>query len=56
MTGYVQAAHFAQTGGLVLLGLCFALAVIYALWPGNKNKFEHAARNPLDNGDEDGRT
>ena len=56
MTGesYEQAAHFAQTSGLLLLGFCFALAVIYALWPGNKNKFERAARSPLEDGGDNG--
>lgn len=51
---YEQATHFAQTWGLVLLVACFVLAVIYALWPGNKKKFDKAARNPLSDGDENG--
>ncbi|MBX3428325.1 MAG: cbb3-type cytochrome c oxidase subunit 3 [Hyphomonadaceae bacterium] len=51
---YEQAAHFAQTGGLVLLAACFGLATIYALWPGNKQKFNNAARSPLENGDDNG--
>lgn len=52
---YEQATQFAQTWGLVLLAACFILAVIYALWPGNKKKFDKAARNPLTDGDEDDR-
>lgn len=51
---YEQAAHLAQTWGLVLLVVCFAGAVIYALWPGNREKFKRAARAPLNDGDEDG--
>ncbi|MEZ6024039.1 MAG: cbb3-type cytochrome c oxidase subunit 3 [Hyphomonadaceae bacterium] len=51
---YEQASHFAQTGGLVLLATCFVIAVIYALWPGNKEKFQRAAHAPLDDGDDNG--
>ncbi|MGE0533106.1 MAG: cbb3-type cytochrome c oxidase subunit 3 [Hyphomonadaceae bacterium] len=52
---YEQASHLAQTWGLVLLAACFAGAVIYALWPGNRDKFKRAARSPLEEGDDDGR-
>lgn len=53
---YLQAAHLAQTWGLVLLAACFVIAVIYALWPSNKTKFARAAHAPLnDDGDDDGR-
>lgn len=51
---YEQAAHFAQTAGLVLLALCFGAAVIYALWPANRSKFDHAARTPLEDGGDNG--
>jgi cbb3-type cytochrome oxidase subunit 3 len=30
----------------------FAVVVIYALWPGNKEKFKRAASAPLNDGDE----
>lgn len=49
---YAQAAHFAQTWGLVLLAGCFAAALVFALWPGNRAKFDRAARAPLEDGDE----
>lgn len=52
---YEQATHFAQTWGLVLLAACFGLAVIYAIWPGNKDKFDRAARSPLEDGGDNGR-
>jgi cytochrome c oxidase cbb3-type subunit 4 len=52
---YEQAAHFAQTWGLVLLAAGFAVAVLYALWPSNREKFDRAARAPLNDGDDDGR-
>ena len=45
------AAHYAQTGGLVLLAACFIIAVIYALWPGNRQKFSKAAHVPLEDDD-----
>ncbi len=51
---YEQASHLAQTSGLLLLTVCFGVAVIYALWPGNKVKFDHAARSPLEDGDDNG--
>ena len=27
---------------------CIAFSLVYALWPGNKQKFDRAARTPLD--------
>ena len=47
---FQQVSAFAQTWGLCFLVLAFALAVVYALWPGNRDKFNHAARMPLDEG------
>jgi cytochrome c oxidase cbb3-type subunit 4 len=49
---FEQATHIAETWGLVLLGGCFLGAVIYALWPSNREKFERAAHAPLNDGDE----
>lgn len=52
---YQQASKFAQTGGLVLLAVCFVIAVVYALWPANREKFKRAAHSPLANdGDDNG--
>ncbi|MBI3437515.1 MAG: cbb3-type cytochrome c oxidase subunit 3 [Proteobacteria bacterium] len=48
-----QAAHYAQTGGLVLLTVCFVSAVIYALWPSNREKFSKAAYAPLEDDNND---
>ena len=45
---YNTVAHFAQTWGLVLLVVLFAIAVAYACWPSNRDKFHRAARMPLD--------
>jgi len=45
---YEQVSHFAQTWGLVFLLIAFVVIVAYALWPGNRKKFDRAARRPLD--------
>jgi cytochrome c oxidase cbb3-type subunit 4 len=52
---YEQASHFAQTWGLALLAVLFVAVLIYALWPGNNDKFKRAAHAPLENEDDDGR-
>jgi cytochrome c oxidase cbb3-type subunit IV len=45
---YEDVAHFAQTAGLVLLVALFVAAAAFALWPGNRARFQRAARLPLD--------
>lgn len=45
---YEQFSYFAGTWGLVFLVVLFVAALGYALWPGNKARFDHAARLPLD--------
>ena len=45
---YETVSEFAQTYGLVFLVIMFVSVLVYALWPGNKRKFETAARRPLD--------
>lgn len=52
---YQQATHFAQTWGLALLLILFAGVLIYALWPGNRDKFKRASETPLNDGDENDR-
>ncbi|MFG1297681.1 MULTISPECIES: cbb3-type cytochrome c oxidase subunit 3 [Xanthobacter] len=46
---YESVASFAQTWGLVLFVIAFALVVAYAFWPGKKRKkeIEDAANIPL---------
>jgi cytochrome c oxidase cbb3-type subunit 4 len=44
---YRNLAEFAQTWGLVYFVAVFLIAVIYALWPSNREKFDQAARMPL---------
>lgn len=45
---YESLAAFAQTAGLVYFIAIFAGVCAYALWPGNRAKFDRAARMPLD--------
>lgn len=40
-----------QTLALIFFILLFVSVVIYALWPGNAEKFKHAARLPLEPGE-----
>jgi cytochrome c oxidase cbb3-type subunit 4 len=44
---YQALAEFAQTWGLLLFVIAFAICVAYALWLSNKKKFDDAARTPL---------
>jgi len=41
-------SYFAQTWGLVYLVVLFAAVLVYALRPGNRKKFEDAARIPFE--------
>ena len=50
---YHTVAAFTQSLSLLLFFVLFIGVVIYALWPGNRQKFEHAARMPLDSDDHD---
>jgi cytochrome c oxidase cbb3-type subunit 4 len=44
---YKFLANFAQTWGLLYFVIVFAIAVAWALWPSNRQRFEDAARLPL---------
>ncbi len=44
---YERLVHFAGTWGLGFLMLLFAIAVAYALWPGNRETFRRMAALPL---------
>ena len=52
---FEDAVIFARTWGLVLMMTVFAAVVAYALWPGNRKKFERAARLPLDEDEANGK-
>ena len=45
---YETLAKFAQTWGLLLFILAFALTLFYALNPKNRTRFEKARRIPLE--------
>ena len=45
---FQDASAFAQTFGLVYLFVLFLGVLVYALWPKNKDKFDHAANIPLE--------
>lgn len=51
---YSEATHFAQTWGMALLVVLFVSVALYALWPGNRERFKQAAQVPLENEDDDG--
>ncbi|MDG1437916.1 MAG: cbb3-type cytochrome c oxidase subunit 3 [Emcibacteraceae bacterium] len=45
---FQEVSSFAQSWGLVFLMSMFVVAIAYALWPSNKEKFKQAAKSPLD--------
>jgi cytochrome c oxidase cbb3-type subunit 4 len=45
---YSTLASFAQTWGLVLFVAFFLGVIVYAVWPGNRSRFNRAAHMPLD--------
>jgi cytochrome c oxidase cbb3-type subunit 4 len=45
---YEQVASTTQVGALLLFVALFIGVLIYAFWPGNKKRFEEAARLPLE--------
>ncbi|MGV6801896.1 MAG: cbb3-type cytochrome c oxidase subunit 3 [bacterium] len=50
---YEFLSQFAQTFGLLFFIIAFGLVLLYALAPSNKDKFNHAARLPLEECDDD---
>jgi cytochrome c oxidase cbb3-type subunit IV len=45
---YEQVASISQVAALIFFILLFAGVVLYAFWPGNKKRFDEAARLPLE--------
>lgn len=45
---YEQVASITQVAALLLFVAFFIGVLIYAFWPGNKKRFEEAARLPLE--------
>ncbi len=48
---YVFLRVWGGSGGLVLIFVLFLIFCGYALWPANRDKFDHLARLPLDDDD-----
>jgi cytochrome c oxidase cbb3-type subunit IV len=49
---YEQVASISQVAALLFFIVLFAAVVIYAFWPGNKKKFDEAAKLPFDDNSE----
>jgi len=49
---YDQVASISQVVALLFFIALFAAVVIYAFWPGNKKRFDEAAKLPLENDSE----
>ena len=45
---YEQVASVSQVAALIFFIVLFAGVVLYAFWPGNKKKFDEAAKLPFD--------
>ena len=45
---YETVSKFVQQGGTIYFAVMFAVVLVYAFWPKNKEKFEKAARAALD--------
>jgi len=45
---YDQVASISQVAALLFFIVLFAGVVLYAFWPGNKRRFEEAAKLPLE--------
>lgn len=49
---YEQVASISQVAALLFFIALFAAVVIYAFWPGNKKRFDEAAKLPLEDNSE----
>ena len=49
---YEEVASISQVAALIFFIVLFAGVVLYAFWPGNKKRFDEAAKLPLE-GDPD---
>ncbi len=48
METYTFLANIAQTWGFAAFVIGFGLAIVYAVLPSNRDKFDRASRIPLD--------
>ncbi len=44
---YDALAHIVKLGGTIMFFSVFLIAILYALWPKNKERFERASQIPL---------
>lgn len=51
---YEAIAYFVKTWWTLFFVIIFVAVLIYALWPGNKAKFDRASRIPLEEDKNDG--
>jgi cytochrome c oxidase cbb3-type subunit 4 len=45
---YEEVASISQVAALIFFIVLFAGVVLYAFWPGNKKRFDEAAKLPLE--------
>ncbi len=45
---HLEATVLSQTVALILFIALFVAVIVYVFWPGNKKKFDDAAKLPLD--------
>jgi len=50
---YETVARFAQQGGTVYFVAIFVAGLVYALWPKNREAFQHLAQLPLEDDESD---
>lgn len=50
---YHAATVLSQTVALILFVALFVAVIVYVFWPGNKKKFEDAAKLPLEDDSDD---
>jgi len=50
---YQAATVLSQTVALILFVALFVAVIVYVFWPGNKKKFEEAAKLPLEDDSDD---
>lgn len=48
---YDTVASISQSAALIFFMILFGCVVAYVFWPGNKRKFEHAAKLPFEDSD-----
>jgi len=50
---YESASTFSQIAALILFIALFLAVIVYVFWPGNKRKFDEAAKLPLEDEDDE---